>query len=305
MDALLQLCQKAKQQDPEAIAALGLSDAGMTEPDANENFTVECLQQDYITACKHYVVGVELGRELLTESSKTLVSLVDFAVRSQFNKKASIQLKADTNLRAVQSSIQHIQSSMEKHHFQELTHITNLASIIQNASDGDGEARKVLAMTSNPKIDFPRRKSSPSGRDLTLTYMTAKELELVGNIMDDSSLTTVNHGVRRYVKWLNRKRPDNQLELQFHLDDACHSLERAIQELKEVSRHAELKHRKLNGKRTVRAIDNIEDEVKDPNFDPDEDDTSLESESDTSSESNSGSSPSKTTKKENLTQKRP
>ena len=159
-----------------------------------------------------------------------------------------------------------------------------------------------MAMTSNPKIDFPHRKSSPSGRDLILTYMTAKELELVGHIMDDSGLTTVNHGVRRYAKWLNRKRPDNQLELQFHLDDACHSLKRAIQELKEVSGHAQLIHRKLNRKRTARAIDDIEDEVKDPNFDPkNEDYTSSESESDTSSGSNSGSSPSKTTKKKKKT----
>ena len=116
MDALLQLCQKAKQQDPEAIAALGLSDAGMREPDPNEDFTVECLQQDYIIACKHYVVGVELGRELLTESSKTLLSLVDFAFRSQFNKKASIQFKADTNLRAVQSSIQASHSRAHPYH---------------------------------------------------------------------------------------------------------------------------------------------------------------------------------------------
>ena len=213
-----------------------------------------------------------------------MLSLVHFAFRTKFNKRASIKLKADTTLKVVQSAIQDIQSWMEKHYVVEITHIRNLASIIQNALDGNDQAWNVLAMTSNPEIDFPRQKSSPSGQDLTLTYMTAKELELVGHIMDDSGLTTINHGVKRYAKWLNRQRPNNELELPFHPDDASHSLERAIQELKKVSINAELKYRKLNQRGTARAVDDIQDEVKHPNFNPDnEHDTSSGSESDTTS----------------------
>ena len=110
---------------------------------------------------------------------------------------------------------------MEKHNIAEVTHITNLASIVQNALEGDDEAKKVLALNPDPEIDFPRRKSTPSGQDPTLTYMTAMELELVGRAMDDSGLTTINHGVRKYIKRINQqKRPDNVLELPFYPDDA-------------------------------------------------------------------------------------
>lgn len=62
-------------------------------------------------------------------------------------------------------------------------HLHNLGTVIEDATKEDNNARKILKMSKQPNIAFIHFKYAPSGQSMKLTYMTAKELEAVGQLL--------------------------------------------------------------------------------------------------------------------------
>ena len=156
---------------------------------------------------------------------------------------------------------------MEAKQFKEVCHLHNLGTVIEDAIKEDYDARKVLKMSKQPNIAFTHLKHAPSAQSMKVTYMTAKELEAVGQLLQDKGLTTVNHNTRKYLEWINREtRADNMLEGELQLDDIAHSVEQVVCEIKELILQAELTYRKISIIRSEEQVAEAAEEIEDSNY---------------------------------------
>ena len=286
MDKLQRTVKQGSDGDEEAIAALKLCPINQPHWTKIETLNQNIINSTYGAIAKARTAAMLLGRDLLIETCRYLMEILQFLAKSRFQSHIVCHVRqkgaARQTLVQVRELKQFCLQSGEK--ADSGLYIGNLEwyeSKVRAAIGGDSESMDEIGLHDLPSLKIKNLKEMVPFSHLWASFQASAELACVGEYMKDTTLQTANRYIMSFMDAMKREYYPDDPELRSNTDgqDVCEGLLTEVQTLeafvlrvnkKRLAQMADM------GERADEFIEEEDDPTYHPNSDSDQEDSDHE-----------------------------
>lgn len=265
---------QTEEEVDEAIGALGLESIPFPEIHARtgKNTNLRLLKRQFLMATHLRVSARLLQVHSLEENCELLIQVLQYVGRIKKDRKISCPLDKGHVLQYMSTIAKSRQRFFATHNDVSAASDTQeFIEMIEQAKNGDETALDILGLNLRLNLFVNSWKYVPTAQSLKLFYNVAKEMCLVGVKLDDESMNTVNGCIMEYLEWFQNECYPTQKELcnrNYDGMNLCSTLRNEVKERAAFHHFVKEKLRELRIKENEETGVALEEEVKDPNYEP-------------------------------------
>ena len=265
--------------DVDALKDLGMQDVQPLPHQTISKADIKKFKKHFQMVGEVSLAAKQLGHTTLHETCEQMLGMVHYAAKYKLKKnlvfKACLHYtldEMDTLVSSIKTFLNFIGDTNGA------GQLVKMKQLIQKARNGDKHAIAFFCLEEIPQFTMQAVRQVPRFYKLVNLYQCYKMYAQVGKFVNNTTFTYVAQGVCSYIAWTaNEAEPTERVVSIVDRSDICTLLPEELNFIQEFVKLCRVKVFKYEGKRLEDELNEMQEEVDDPSYQPEEEGESSES----------------------------